>query len=168
MIDLLDCTGLLVRLEDQGVNKAEINKNLAKLYAAKSWDDPKALEVLKFIVANKGIAAIEFFESLRQKHNKHNSPLYTNIMGFDAHAVDVLDGNKIATTLSSLLTQIFLYNSKINDDIFLKQARANEIADALADFSTTGDLTKCFTLLAVIKSDIMVLEFLNNKRELTA
>jgi len=164
-----DCIGLLVRLEDEGVSKIEVNKNLSKLLTAKDMNDPKAIEVLKFIAANKGIAAINFFEGLRQKHNKHNSPLYTNIMNFSLQDIDgSINGNEVATTLASLLTQIFLYNSKIDDSLFLKQVRANEIANALAEYSSTGDLTKCMSLLAVIKSDIMVLEYLNDRRELSA
>ena len=167
MISKDDCIGLLVRLEDQGVPKAEVNKYLSKILTAADWNDPKAIEALKFIAANKGLAAIEFYEGLRQKHNKHNSPLYTNIMKFSVDNIDkTVDGNELAVTLASLLTQIYLYNSKINDNAFLKQVRAAEIAEAIASFSATGDLTKCMTLLAVIKSDIMVLEYVNDRREL--
>lgn len=162
-----DCIGLLVRLEDEGVSKNEVNKNLSKLLTAKDMSDPKAIEVLKFIAANKGIAAINFFEGLRQKHNKYNSPLYTNIMKFSLQEIDgSINGNEVATTLASLLTQIFLYNNKIDDNLFLKQVRASEISSALAEYSSNGDLSKCMSLLSILKSDIMVLEYLNNRREL--
>ena len=90
-------------------------------------------------------------------------------MNFSLQDIDAsINDNEVATTLASLLTQIFLYNSKIDDSLFLKQARANEIANALAEYSSTGNLSKCMSLLAVIKSDIMVLEYLNDRRELSA
>lgn len=44
--------------------------------------------------------------------------------------------------------------------------RADEIAGVLSDYFKTEDAEKCVTLLKLIKSDILVLEYISGRREL--
>ena len=73
MITKNDCLTILVALEDKGIN---INQPMKKLVTSK--DIP--LDVLKFILDNRGIEVANFYEMLRKKHNQKKSPLYHNIV----------------------------------------------------------------------------------------
>lgn len=157
MLSKNDCISLLVKLEDRGVSKKDIDKYITKTIV----DGNVPIEALKFIVANNGIKAVDFYEYLRKKHNKDKSPLYTNILS-DNPKDDVI------TTLSCLLTQIVLYSNKLTEDkeLFLHDVRAEEITRVLNIYFGTGSINECNTLLGLIKTDLQVLEYLNNKRSL--
>jgi len=155
MITKNDCLTILVSLEQHGV---QIDTQLRKLVAAK--DIP--IEVLKFILDNRGIEVANFYEMLRQKHNQKKSPLYHNIVK------DIVDPEELLTTLSSLLLQINLYKNKLttNREIFQREARAEEIARVLHYYYSTGNLDQCIALIRMIKTDLLVLEHINGRREL--
>ena len=157
MLQKNDCISLLVKLEDSGVPKKEIDKYITQVIVSNTVP----VDVLKFIVANNGIKAVDFYEYLRKKHNKDKSPLYTNIIS-DNPRDDVI------TTLTCLLTQIVLYSNKLGEDktTFLKDVRAEEITRVLNTYFSTGSIEDCETLLGLIKTDLLVLEFLNGRREL--
>lgn len=154
MLSKNDCMSILVRLEDKGIN---IDAQMRQLLISKEIP----IDVLKFIVQNQGIEVVNFYEILRKKHNQKKSPLYTNILREDFIIEEAL------ITLSSLLTQITLHSSKLIDgnDEFLKDVRAKEITGVLTEYFETGEPENCQKILKAIKTDLLVLEYLNGRRE---
>ena len=155
MITKNDCLSILVKLEDSGVSEARTY--IKKLIVAK---DPP-IEVLRFISVNRGIEISNFYEMLRKSHNQKKSPLYTNILK------DFGSIQESLTTLSCLLTQILLYGNKLdNPEAFFKEARAEEITRVLNAYFQTGNPEDCFTVLQLVKSDLLVLEHIAGRRDL--
>jgi len=155
MITKNDCLSILVKLGDAGV--AGVDPQVKKLLTSR--DIP--LDVLKFISDNRGLEVSKFYEVLRKSHNQKKSPLYTNILK------EVDDPKTVLTTLSSLLTQISLYGNKLdNASIFYKEVRAEEISRVLSNYFKSGIFEECLTLLKVIKSDLLVLEYIAGRRDL--
>ena len=154
MLNKSDCMSILIKLEDKGV---DINAQMKKLILAK--DIP--IDVLKFIAEKQGLEAVNFYEMLRKSYNNKKSKLYKNIL-------DDINLDDVCVILSSLLLQIALYSSKLTDtkDSFLQEIRANEISEALADFYKSDNVEKCLAVLNAIKTDLLVLEYLNGRREL--
>ena len=154
MLNKSDCMSILIKLEDKGV---DINAQMKKLILAK--DIP--IDVLKFIAEKQGLEAVNFYEMLRKSYNNKKSKLYKNIL-------DDIKLEDVCVILSSLLLQIALYSSKLTDtkNSFLQEIRANEISDALADFYKSDNVDKCLAVLNAIKTDLLVLEYLNGRREL--
>lgn len=154
MLNKSDCMSILIKLEDQGI---DINAQMKKLILAK--DIP--IDVLKFIAEKQGLEAIKFYEILRKSYNNKKSKLYKNIL-------DDINIKDVCVVLSSLLLQIALYSSKLTDtkNSFLQEIRANEISEALADFYKSDNIEKCLAVLNAIKTDLLVLEYLNGRREL--
>ena len=145
---------ILIKLEDRGVN---IDNYMRKLVISKEIP----LEVLKFISQHRGIEVANFYEMLRKKHNQKKSPLYLNIV----KEVSTLDD--VITTLVCLLTQITLYSNKLdNKDSFLKEVRAEEITRVLNEYFKEGTYDTCIALLKIIKSDLLVLEYIAGRRDL--
>ena len=154
MITKADCLSILVKLEDKGL---DINPYMKKLAISKEIP----LDVLRFISQNRGIEVSEFYEMLRKSHNQKKSPLYTNILK------EVNTPKDIILTLSCLLTQVILYGSKLeNAESFLKEVRAEEITRALNTYFKDSSIETGATLLKLIKSDLMVLEYIRGRREL--
>lgn len=155
MLTKNDCMTLLVKLEDRGLN---INSYMKKLLVAR--DIP--LDVLKFIANNQGIEVVNFYEMLRKKHNQKKSPLYKNILKEVASKEDII------TTLVCLLTQVTLYSNKLESgqELFLKEVRAEEISRVINQYFKTGEIETCGNLLRLIKTDLLVLEHLNGRRDL--
>ena len=157
MITKQDCMTLLVRLEDNGVQG--INSYLNKLLLSKEVP----IEVLRFIAKNRGLEAVNFYEMLRKNYNQKKSHLYYNIVKNNA----LENPEDVVTTLACLLVQITLYGNKLKENTaFFKEIRAEEISRALNDFFKTGIYETCLKLLKIIKTDIMVLEYINGRREL--
>jgi hypothetical protein len=155
MITKNDCLSLLVKLEDAGVEN--IDTYMRKLLVSREVP----LEVVKFISDNRGLEISKFYEMIRQNHNKKKSPLYTNIVR------EQTDIKEIVLTLSCLLTQIFLYGKKLKQpELFFKEARADEITRVLNEYFQTGLSENCSNLLKIIKSDLLVLEYIAGRREL--
>ena len=154
MLNKSDCMSILIKLEDKGV---DINAQMKKLILAK--DIP--IDVLKFIAEKQGLEAVNFYEMLRKSYNNKKSKLYKNIL-------DDIKLEDVCVILSSLLLQIALYSSKLTDtkNSFLQEIRANEISEALADFYKSDNIEKCLAVLNAIKTDLLVLEYLNGRREL--
>ncbi len=157
MITKNDCLTVLVALEDRGL---DINQPMKKLVTSKEVP----LEVLKFILDNRGIEVANFYEMLRKKHNDKKSPLYHNIVK------EITDPEEIITTLACLLVQITLYSKKLpaNKEIFQREVRAEEITRVLNNYYATGTLDSCLALLKLIKSDLLVLEHISGRREAIA
>ena len=154
MITKNDCLTVLVALEDKGL---DINQPMKKLVTSK--DVP--LEVLKFILDNRGIEVANFYEMLRKKHNDKKSPLYHNIVK------DLTDPEEIVTTLACLLVQITLYSKKLtaNKEIFKREVRAEEITRVLNNYYATGTFDNCLTLIKLLKADLLVLEHISGRRD---
>lgn len=154
MITKNDCMSILIKLEDRGVN---IDNYMRKLVVSKEIP----LDVLKFISQHRGIEVANFYEMLRKKYNQKKSPLYLNIVK------EVSQPDEVITTLSCLLTQITLYGNKLEaKDGFIKEVRAEEITRVLNEYFKTGVYDTCVSLLKIIKSDLLVLEYINGRREL--
>lgn len=154
MITKNDCLSLLVSLEDQGI---DINKPMKKLITSKEIP----MEVLKFILDNRGIEVANFYEMLRKKYNQKKSPLYHNIVK------EVTDTDELITTLACLLVQITLYSKKLtaNREIFQREIRAEEITRVLNNYYATGEFGQCLALIRLLKTDLIVLEHISGRRE---
>ena len=155
MITKNDCLTILVSLEDRGVN---IDQQMRKLLTAKEIP----IDVLKFILTNRGIEVANCYEMLRKKHNQKKSPLYHNIVK------EITDPEEIVTTLACLLVQITLYSKKLtaNKEAFQREVRAEEITRVLNNYYATGTLDSCIALIKLLKSDMLVLEHISGRREL--
>ena len=157
MITKNDCLSILTKLDESGVSG--VNSYVRKLVVAR--DIP--LEVLKFISDNRGLEVSKFYEMLRKSHNQKKSPLYTNILK------DIEDPQEVVTTLSCLLTQILLYGKKLeNKDQFFREVRAEELTRVLNNYFKTGLYEECLHLIKILKSDLLVLEYIAGRRELNA
>lgn len=157
MINKNDCLTILVKLEGTGV--AEARPFIKKLMLSRE----PSIEVLKFIAAQRGFEIGHFYEMLRKSHNEKKSPLYTNILK------DITDPKEIVVTLSCLQTQILLYASKLdNPATFYRESRAEELSRVLNNYFATGNLDLCLSMLKVIKSDLLVMEYISGRRELYA
>ena len=156
MLNKNDCLVLLAKMGARGIN---VDPQMKKLLLAKEIPT----DVLKFIAQNQGIEAVNFYEMLRKKHNKQKSPLYTNILKEPQTEEDII------TTLVCLLTQITLYGNKLGEAkySFFEEVRAGEISTVLNNYFTLNDLTHGTDILKAIKLDLLVLEYLNGRRELT-
>ena len=156
MITKTDCLTILVALEDRGIN---IDQQMKRLLTAK--DIP--IDTLKFILEHRGIEVANFYEMLRKKHNQKKSPLYHNIVK------DISDPEEVITTLACLLVQITLYSKKLtsNKDIFQREVRAEEISRVLNNYYATGAIDSCIALIKLLKSDLLVLEHISGRRDLT-
>ncbi len=114
------------------------------------------IEIIKFINDNRELELTKFYEKIRKSYNTKHSKLYINIVK------ETEDPNEVLTTLSAMLTQILLFSRTAEDKaMFLRHARADEIATVLKNYFTTYDITYCLKLLRLIKADIKVCEALN-------
>ena len=155
MITKNDCLSILTKLDESGVSG--VNSYVRKLVVAR--DIP--LEVLKFISDNRGLEVSKFYEMLRKSHNQKKSPLYTNILK------EIDDPQEVVTTLSCLLTQILLYGKKLeNKDQFFREVRAEELTRVLNNYFKTGLYEECLHLIKILKSALLVLEYIAGRREL--
>ena len=157
MITKNDCLSILTKLDESGVSG--VNSYVRKLVVAR--DIP--LEVLKFISDNRGLEVSKFYEMLRKSHNQKKSPLYTNILK------EIDDPQEVITTLSCLLTQILLYGKKLESrDQFFREVRAEELTRVLNNYFKTGLYEECLHLIKILKSDLLVLEYIAGRRDLNA
>lgn len=157
MITKNDCLTILVALEDAGIN---IDTAMKKLITSREIP----MDVLKFILDNRGMEVANFYEMLRKKHNQNKSPLYYNIMK------EIDDPDEIITTLACLLVQITLYSKKLNSnkEIFQREVRAEEITRVLNHYYSSGVLDQCLALIKLLKTDMLVLEHINGRRDAIA
>ena len=146
MITKNDCILLLSDIQDKGIDVTNQLNNLIKL------SEPN-LEIIKFINDNRQLDLTAFYEKIRKSYNDKKSQLYINIVK------EIEEPNEVLTTLSALLTQILLFAKNVDDkQMFLKHARANDIAKILSHYFTTYDLTNCIKLLRIIKIDLKAIE----------
>lgn len=154
MISKSDCLSILA-----GIDDAQANKYIKQVVIEKNIP----LEVLKFILNKKGIDLANFYEHLRQNHNKKKSPLYLNIVK------DPTDWAEIRITLSCFVTQALLFSNKLeNADKFAKEARLQEVTRALSTYFEKGDMSECLTVIKLLKADLCVMEYIADRRELAS
>lgn len=156
MITKNDCLMLLSDLKARGI---EVNPQMKLLL--KSPEVP--LEVIRFINQKRELALSEFYQKLRKSYNQKKNKLYINIVKEEQK-----DPKEVLTTLAALNLHILLFSKTIeeNTDIFLRQARFQEINQCLSNYANTGDLIACQKLLKCIKADLKCLEIFykeNNK-----
>lgn len=157
MITKNDCLSILTKLDEGGVQG--VNQCMRRLLMSREVP----IDVLRFISDNRGLEVSRFYEMLRKSHNQKKSPLYTNILK------DVDDPNEAVTTLSCLLTQILLYGKRLeNRDQFFREVRAEEVTRVLNSYFKTGLYEECLSLLKLIKTDLLVLEYIAGRRDLAA
>lgn len=148
MITRNDCLILLTEMSEDGIDTKEYINELYK-------SNTVSLNVLKFINANKQLDVLKFYEKIRKSYNDKHSTLYINIVK------EVTDPKKVITTLSAMLTQIFLFlysDACVEKELFLEHVRANEICITLKNFCNTNDIVPCLKLLQFIKADLKALE----------
>ena len=153
MLTKKDCLILLAEIESNEPDKQKINNLTLKAIKNPNVD----LEVLKYSNSKRQLDASKFYEKLRYSYNHKKSKLYKNIVK------DTEDVDEIITTLTSLLTQIFLYSKNCsNKNLFLKHSRVNEIAKVVTLFTENYDITSGMKLLRLIKADLKCFESLKN------
>lgn len=146
MITRNDCFLLLRELQNNGIDTTE---QINKLVSTQTLP----LDVVKFINDNRQFDLSKFYEKIRKSYNTKKSNLYINIVK------DIEEPNKILTTLSALLTQILLFSENAeNRQMFLKHARAADIAKVLTIYFNNYDLTNCINILRVLKADLKAFE----------
>lgn len=151
MISKNDCLLLLSKLKDDGIDTKDITLELVK-----SRDVP--INVIKFINDNRSLDLTKFYQKLRKSYNNKKSNLYINIVK------EVDKPEEMLTTLASLNLQLLLFSKNCdNYNMFLKHARAKEIALVLAKYYSDYDLTNCQKLLSIIKADLKACEYILNK-----
>ena len=153
MISKNDLVLLLTDLEERGI---DIGDSIVRLMSSRTIP----LDILSLINKNRPMDITNFYERLRKNYNDKRSNLYKNIM----KEVDGTD--EVLTTLSSLNLQILLYSKHVdNKNMFLKNARADEIVSVLKKYYNTYDLSDAMKLMKLIKADIVVLETSTGRRE---
>lgn len=154
MVSKQDVLLLLTELEESGIDCKEY---IDSLYLK----DTNMINILKFINNQRTLDLINFYEKLRKSYNHKSSKLYKNIVLQDEEKE--FEANKVLTTLSALLNQIFQF--KVEDrPMFLKHARADEIIKVLDIYLKTYDVQPAYKLLKLIKADLYVSEYINGRR----
>lgn len=149
MLNKNDVILLLTDLENKGL---PVNKQLTQLLRSESIP----MDILKYINDNRPLEIVQFYDHIRKNHNLKKSPLYKNIV-----IEDLKRPSDVITILSSLLLQIALYASKLEDNsLFLKNSRAMEISGALNQYYNNFDLIPSLKLLKLIKVDLKAFESL--------
>lgn len=157
MITSNDVILLLADLESYGKSKEEVDSLITKTISSSTIP----LDVLKIINTMRPLEVVDFYEYIRKSYNNKKSNIYINIVK------EIEKPDEVLTTLSALLTQILLFNKKLekNKTLFLKHARAEEISKVLSYYFKTYDLSKPIELLKLIKADILALEYINGRRD---
>ena len=147
MIRKDDCIILLTEIaEEKGL---DVNNYITNLMTTQSIP----LDVIKFINTHRPLDVFNFYEKMRKSYNAKKSKLYINLVKEDFDKP-----TEVLTTLASLALQILLFNDKLDNNLFLKHSRFEEITRVLNNYSKTYDLRPCLKVLYLIKSDIKIFE----------
>ena len=148
MIKYTDCLLLLADLQNDGIDTTKHTEALSR-----SMSNETVYNAIKFINAHRHLDVTTFYEKIRKSYNNKKSTVYINIMK------EVSEPSEVIITLSSLLTQIFLFAKTVSDrEMFLHHSRANEITKVLNQYLLNYDLTYAIKLITLIKADIKVFE----------
>lgn len=147
MISKNDCLIMLYDIKNKGINTDLAIKELLE-------NNGPTVNVIAFINDNRPLELKAFYEKLRKSYNQKKSNLYINICKSDEQ-----EPKDILVTLSSLLTQIFLFAKTLdNNEMFVKHSRANEITKVINNYLKDYNLTNCVKLLQLVKADMKILE----------
>ena len=147
MISKNDCLIMLYDIKNKGVDTDIIVKELLE-------NNGPTINVIAFINDNRPLELKAFYEKLRKSYNQKKSNLYINICKSDEQ-----EPKDILVTLSSLLTQIFLFAKTLdNSEMFIKHSRANEVIKVINNYLKDYNLINCVKLLQLIKADMKILE----------
>lgn len=150
-----DCLVLLNELKQNGIDVKQVLKEATLMKDIK-------LDVVKFINDNRPFDVSNFYEKLRKSYNSKKSQLYKQIVKSD----EVDEPKDVAITLSSLGLQILLFSKTVKDpQMFLRQARYDELTQCLNYYSKTYDLVPSIKLLRLFKMDLKAFEYLNSKEK---
>ncbi len=149
MITKNDCILLLSDLQEIGI------PNVTKYLRMQISSDTIREDVISFINKHRPLDISLFYENLRKNYNQKKSKLYKEIV-----QVDEKEPKDIIVTLSSLLTQIYIYSKKVDEkEMFLRHARTKEILKCLAHYTDTGDYLLCIDFLVLLRADLKALEY---------
>ena len=147
MISKNDCLIMLYDIKNKGINTDLAIKELLE-------NNGPTVNVIAFINDNRPLELKAFYEKLRKSYNQKKSNLYINICKSDEQ-----EPKDILVTLSSLLTQIFLFAKTLdNNEMFIKHSRANEVIKVINNYLKDYNLINCVKLLQLIKADMKILE----------
>lgn len=147
MISKNDCLIMLYDIKNKGISTDLAIKELLE-------NNGPTVNVIAFINDNRPLELKAFYEKLRKSYNQKKSNLYINICKSDEQ-----EPKDILVTLSSLLTQIFLFAKTLdNSEMFVKHSRANEITKVINNYLKDYNLTNCVKLLQLVKADMKILE----------
>ena len=146
MITKTDCLNLLFELKDKGY---EVDKDIKYLMI---HNEP-TVDIITSINNYMDLNIHKFYEKLRKSYNDGRSKLYINIVKENS-----LEPREILCTLASLQLQILLFNKDLDDTMFLRHARFNEICDCLKIYYSKGDIIPSQELLSLFKADLKLLE----------
>lgn len=153
MLTKSECLSVLSSID---ANDGEVNRQIRALMSSPTIP----VDVIRFIIDHKSSDEAEFYEMLRRQHNKQKSKIYTSILRDPESSADA------ALTLSCFLTQVMLYERKIeNPARFFKSIRADEISAALSQFFLDSTSDVCIRMLRLIRADLLVFELASGRRE---
>lgn len=152
MITKIDCLNLLFELKEKGY---EVNDEIKYLM---THNEP-TIDIITSINSYMDLNIHKFYEKLRKSYNDGRSKLYVNIV-----KENNLEPREVLCTLASLQLQILLYYKNLDDPMFLRHARFNEICDCLKAYYTKGDIIPCQELLSLFKADLKLLEENTNEQ----
>lgn len=146
---MLQKNDLILLLTEMQENGAEITDQLTKVVTSANIP----LDVLKFINDNRQLDVASFYERLRKNYNDKKSNLYKNIVK------EIDDPVEVITTLSAYALQVILYSKHtMNEHMFFKHSRIDEVTRVLNNYYTTYDVTSAMKLLRLIKVDLKAFE----------
>lgn len=146
-----DCLLLLTDLQEKGI---DISKQTELLYK----NNNSLVDILKFINDNRQLDVTRFYEKIRKSYNDKRSSLYINIVR------EIENPSEVLTTLSAMLTQIFLFAREVDDrEMFLRNVRAKEITAVLNNYLKTFDTVPCVKLIRLIKCDVKAIEYIGGR-----
>lgn len=149
MLTKNDLLLLLTDLEAQGIN---VTREINKLVRSEGITP----DVLKFINDNRQFDVAAFYEMLRKNYNHKKSSLYINLV-----KEEFSDPSEVLVTLCALNLQIMLYAKKLVDNkLFLKHSRGEEISYVINNYYKSYDLIPCLKVLKMIKADLKAFEAL--------
>lgn len=156
MLKKNDLILLLTDLQEQGIEVELSSQYITDV--ATSTEIP--MEILKFINEQRQLDVASFYNRLRYNYNHKKSDLYKNIVS------EIEEPNKVITTLSALALQIQLYTKHVlNEDMFLKHSRIEDIHKVLYNYYKTYDISLPLKLLKLIKSDLLAFEYADGRRD---
>lgn len=155
MLQKQDIILLLTNLEEQGV---DVENELIKVATSSSIP----LDVVSFINKRQQLDITKFYEKIRKSYNNKKNTLYKNLIHEDINIENVL------TTLSSFILQINIFSQNVekkNLGVFYRNARVEEITNALTEYYKNYNIIPAVKLLKLLRCDLLAFEYANGRRD---